>query len=65
MQAMTRRIADAVLDPIKDSVDAVKSFLGIHRPSRMIRARRRRRRGVRTEHALPGARHSADRALRA
>lgn len=37
VKAMTQRIADAVLGPIKGSVDAVKSFLGIHSPSRMMR----------------------------
>ena len=37
VQAMTQRIADAVLGPIKGSVDAVKDFLGIHSPSRLMR----------------------------
>lgn len=37
VKAMTRRIADAVLAPIKDSVDAVKGWLGIHSPSVVMR----------------------------
>jgi phage-related protein len=35
-KAMTQRIADAVLGPIKDSVEGVKDFLGIHSPSRVM-----------------------------
>jgi phage-related protein len=37
IQAAAGRIKDAVLGPIKNSVDAVKSFLGIHSPSRLFR----------------------------
>jgi len=37
VKAVAGRIRDAVLGPIKDSVDAVKSFLGIHSPSRLMR----------------------------
>jgi phage-related protein len=36
VQAVAGRIKDAVLGPIKDSVDAVKGFLGIHSPSRLF-----------------------------
>lgn len=36
VQAAAGRIKDAVLGPIKNSVDAVKSFLGIHSPSRLF-----------------------------
>ena len=38
VQAAAGRIKDAVLGPIRDSVEAVKSFLGIHSPSRLFRA---------------------------
>ncbi|ROS62208.1 TP901 family phage tail tape measure protein [Frigoribacterium sp. PhB160] len=37
VKATAGRIRDAVLGPIKDSVDAVKNFLGIHSPSRLMR----------------------------
>ncbi|ROP74082.1 hypothetical protein [Curtobacterium sp. PhB115] len=37
VQAAAGRIKDAVLGPIKNSVDAVKNFLGIHSPSRLFR----------------------------
>lgn len=37
VKAVAGKIKDAVLGPIKDSVDAVKSFLGIHSPSRLFR----------------------------
>lgn len=37
VKAMTQRIADAVLAPIRDSVDAVKGLLGIHSPSAAMR----------------------------
>jgi len=36
VQAAAGRIKDAVLGPIKDSVEAVKGFLGIHSPSRLF-----------------------------
>lgn len=36
-KSMTGKIRDAVLGPIKDSVDAVKNFLGIASPSRLFR----------------------------
>jgi len=36
VRAVAGRIKDAVLGPIKDSVDAVKNFLGIHSPSRLF-----------------------------
>lgn len=37
VKAMTQRIADAVLAPIRGSVDAVKGWLGIHSPSAVMR----------------------------
>ena len=37
-KSMAGKIASAVLAPIKDAVDGVKSFLGIHSPSRLFRA---------------------------
>ena len=37
LQAMAGRIADSVLGPIKDSVEGVKDFLGIHSPSTLMR----------------------------
>ncbi len=37
VKAAAGRIADAVLGPIKSAVDGVKSFLGIHSPSRLFR----------------------------
>jgi phage-related protein len=37
VKAAAGKIKDAVLGPIKDSVEAVKSFLGIHSPSRLFR----------------------------
>lgn len=36
VQSVAGRIRDAVLGPIKNSVEAVKSFLGIHSPSRLL-----------------------------
>lgn len=36
-KSMAGKIASAVLAPIKDAVDGVKSFLGIHSPSRLFR----------------------------
>jgi phage-related protein len=38
VQKAAGKIKDAVLGPIKDSVDAVKNFLGIHSPSRLFMA---------------------------
>jgi hypothetical protein len=35
VQAVAGRIAEALLAPIRNSVDAVKNFLGIHSPSRV------------------------------
>lgn len=37
VQAAAGRIAEAVLAPIRNSVEGVKSFLGIHSPSRLMR----------------------------
>lgn len=37
VKAVASRIKDAVLGPIKDSVEGVKKFLGIHSPSRLMR----------------------------
>jgi len=37
VKAVAGRIKDAVLGPIKDSVEGVKNFLGIHSPSRLMR----------------------------
>ena len=37
LKASMSRIAEAMLAPIRTSVDAVKSFLGIHSPSRVMR----------------------------
>jgi phage-related protein len=37
VKAVAGKIKDAVLGPIKDSVEAVKGFLGIHSPSRLMR----------------------------
>lgn len=37
VKAVAGKIKDAVLGPIKDSVDAVKNFLGISSPSRLFR----------------------------
>jgi len=38
VKAAAGRIADAVLGPIKNAVDGVKNFLGIHSPSRLFRS---------------------------
>lgn len=38
VQAAAGRIAEAVLAPIRNAVDGVKSFLGIHSPSRLMRS---------------------------
>jgi len=37
-KSMAGKIASAVLAPIKDAVDGVKGFLGIHSPSRLMRS---------------------------
>ena len=37
VKAVAGRIKDAVLGPIKDSIDAVKNFLGISSPSKLFR----------------------------
>jgi phage-related protein len=37
IQSMAGRIAEAVLAPIRNSVEGVKNFLGIHSPSRLMR----------------------------